>query len=95
MTSHPTSRTIDDFGDRWTRYMGNEGYYGSPELLADIFRPLLELGELEGKRNAILSSRSAYLTRPMRRTIGRQTPNRPFLEPSLVATIRSCLFLRL
>jgi len=44
-----TSRTIDDFGDQWTRYTNNEGYYGSPELLGDIFGPLLSPEVLKGK----------------------------------------------
>lgn len=44
-----TSRTIDDFGDLWTRYTSNEGYYASPELLADVFGPLLSPENLRGK----------------------------------------------
>jgi SAM-dependent methyltransferase len=56
MSSNLTSRTIDDFGDQWTRYTGNEGFYGSPELLADIFGPLLELDALKGKRVAEIGS---------------------------------------
>lgn len=44
-----TSRTIDDFGDQWTRYTSNEGYYASQELLADVFGPLLSPENLRGK----------------------------------------------
>lgn len=36
-----TTRTINDFGDQWTRYTTNDGYYGSAALLADVFGPLL------------------------------------------------------
>jgi SAM-dependent methyltransferase len=56
MSSKLTGRTIDDFGDQWARYTGNDGYYGSPELLADILRPVLEVGALKGKRIAEIGS---------------------------------------
>ena len=35
-------RTIRDFGDQWTRYVENKGYYASEELFADIVEPLVE-----------------------------------------------------
>ena len=44
-----TGRTIDDFGDQWTRYTNNDGYYGSSDLLADVFGPLLAPEALKGK----------------------------------------------
>jgi SAM-dependent methyltransferase len=44
------SRTIDDFGDQWTRYTSNDGYYGSLDLLADVFGPLLSPEVLKGKK---------------------------------------------
>lgn len=56
MSSNLTSRTIDDFGDQWTRYTGNEGFYGSAELLADVFGPVLDLEALKGKRVAEIGS---------------------------------------
>lgn len=49
MKENLTSRTIDDFGDQWTRYTGNDGYYGSAELLADMFGPLLSPEALRDK----------------------------------------------
>jgi SAM-dependent methyltransferase len=49
-------QTIDDFGDQWTRYPGNEGYYGSVDLLSDVFGPLLPVSALEGKRVAEIGS---------------------------------------
>lgn len=49
-------RTIDDFGDQWTRYPDNDGYYASPVLLADIIEPLLPLGEIQGARVADIGS---------------------------------------
>jgi SAM-dependent methyltransferase len=45
-----TSQTIDDFGDQWTRYTNNDGYYGSTELLADMFGPLLSPEALKGRK---------------------------------------------
>ena len=30
------SKTIEDFGDQWTRFQKNEGYYGSQEMMRDI-----------------------------------------------------------
>jgi SAM-dependent methyltransferase len=45
-----TDRTIDDFGDQWTRYTNNDGYYGSSDLFADIFGPLLGPDSLKGKK---------------------------------------------
>lgn len=49
-------QTIRDFGDQWTRYTQNEGYYGSAALLADILEPLLSLGDVAGKRIADIGS---------------------------------------
>lgn len=39
-------RTIRDFGEQWTRFQDNSGYYGSTELLGDIVGPLLDPVEL-------------------------------------------------
>jgi SAM-dependent methyltransferase len=50
MTSHLTDRTIDDFGDQWTRYTVNDGFYASTELLADIFGPVLSPTALQGQK---------------------------------------------
>jgi len=49
-------RTIRDFGDQWTRYRENEGYYASPDLLQDIVEPLLPVGEIRGKLVADIGS---------------------------------------
>jgi SAM-dependent methyltransferase len=42
-------RTISDFGEQWTTYRDSEGYYGSPEILRDMFGPLLALSEVAGR----------------------------------------------
>ena len=51
-----TQRTIDDFGDQWTHFQDNEGYYGSVALLQDTFGPLLAVEEVKGKRVAEIGS---------------------------------------
>jgi len=50
------SRTIADFGDQWTRYVDNDGFYGSVDLLADTFGPLLSVTALRGKTVAEIGS---------------------------------------
>jgi SAM-dependent methyltransferase len=50
-----TSRTVDNFGDQRPRYTSNDGYYGSLDLLADVFGPLrsprgFEVQESSGDR---------------------------------------------
>jgi SAM-dependent methyltransferase len=50
------ARTIRDFGDQWRHHGNNEGFYGSLELLADALEPLLDLGELRGRRVADIGS---------------------------------------
>ena len=39
--SEETRQTIADFGEQWTKYRDNPEYYGSADLLADIFGALL------------------------------------------------------
>lgn len=51
-----TQRTIDDFGDQWTHFQDNDGYYGSVALLQDTFGPLLDIEEVRGKRVAEIGS---------------------------------------
>ncbi len=41
-------RTIADFGDQWTVYTDNSGYYGSTAFLRDVFGPLLAVEALRG-----------------------------------------------
>lgn len=42
-------RTIDDFGDQWSRFTGNEGWYGSLALFNDIVAPFLSDADFRGK----------------------------------------------
>ena len=56
-------RTIRDFGEQWSHYGGNDGFYGSVELLQDMLGPLVPLGELEGARVADIGSGTGRIVR--------------------------------
>ena len=43
-------RTIEDFGEQWTRFTTNDGFYASLDLLRDICEPLLPVSEFRGLR---------------------------------------------
>jgi SAM-dependent methyltransferase len=49
-------RTVADFGEQWTRYTDNSGWYGSVGLLEDVFGPLVDLRDVAGRRVADLGS---------------------------------------
>jgi len=53
---HRQQATIRDFGEQWTRYQENEGYYGSLALFQDIVGPLVQPEELRGARVADVGS---------------------------------------
>jgi len=63
LSSDLRDRTIQDFGDQWTRYSGNEGYYGSVELFRDICEPLVPIAEFAGARVADIGSGSGRIVR--------------------------------
>jgi SAM-dependent methyltransferase len=50
MNDRVAERTIADFGRQWTAYRDNGGYYGSLDMLRDIFGPLLAPEEVAGRR---------------------------------------------
>ena len=52
-------RTIQDFGDQWTRYTGNEGYYGSVELLRDICEPLVPIASRSFREACAIDARTS------------------------------------
>ncbi len=58
-----SERTIRDFGDQWAYHGGNDGFYGSLELLADAFGPLLPLEALQGARVADIGSGAGRIVR--------------------------------
>lgn len=49
-------QTISDFGEQWSAFRDNTGYYASTDLLADLFGPLLSLGDVKGKTVADIGS---------------------------------------
>lgn len=51
-----TSRTIVDFGEQWTNYRDNPGYYGSVDLLEDLFSGLLTVADVRDSRVADIGS---------------------------------------
>src|SRR5262245_32378094 len=48
MTTELRERTIADFGEQWSVYTDNSGYYGSRALLEDVLGPLLDVSALQG-----------------------------------------------
>ena len=54
--AEPKTRTIDDFGEQWTSFRDNPGYYGSADLLTDLFGPLLACDEVQERRVADIGS---------------------------------------
>lgn len=55
-TCSEDEKTISDFGTQWLKYRDNNGYYGSTQLLKDIFGPLLAFNEIKDKRVAEIGS---------------------------------------
>ncbi len=49
-------KSILDFGEQWSRFTRNEGYYGSVALLRDIIEPLMAVGDIRGARVADVGS---------------------------------------
>ena len=58
-----SDRTIRDFGDQWSHYGDNDGFYGSVELLQDMFGPLLATDELRGAKVADIGSGTGRIVR--------------------------------
>ncbi len=57
------NRTIRDFGEQWTHFGKNEGYYGSQDLFRDMLGPLLSLDALEGAHVADIGSGTGRIVR--------------------------------
>jgi len=55
-TDNLRDKTIADFGDQWSIYPENEGWYGSLELFNDIIFPLLDIEKLKGTYVAEIGS---------------------------------------
>jgi SAM-dependent methyltransferase len=57
------ARSIADFGEQWSRYTENSGYYGSLELFADIVTPLMAPGDVSGRVVADIGSGTGRIVR--------------------------------
>ena len=57
------NRTIEDFGEQWTTYVDNSGYYGSAALFDDVFAPFITASDLNGKTIAEVGSGSGRWVR--------------------------------
>jgi SAM-dependent methyltransferase len=58
-----TARSIADFGEQWSRYEDNPGYYGSLDLFADLVEPLMTVEEVRGRKVAEVGSGTGRLVR--------------------------------
>ena len=54
-------KTIDDFGEQWTEYPGNEGIYASIETLQDLCGPLFDIKNFQGLKVADIGSGSGRI----------------------------------
>ena len=77
-------RTIADFGAQWTRYTDNDGYYGSVDVLADIFGPLLPLSHVRGRSVADIGSGTGRIVRML---LAAGAARIVALEPSLAVEV--------
>ncbi len=51
-----SERTVKDFGEQWSIYADNEGFYGSFGLFWDIVSPLLKIDEIKDCKVAEIGS---------------------------------------
>ena len=72
-------RTIEDFGEQWTTFTENSGYYASTELFIDILGTLLDTGEIAGKRVLDIGSGSGRIVNML---LDCQAAHVTALEPS-------------
>jgi SAM-dependent methyltransferase len=63
VTDKLQQQTIDDFGEQWTKYTENSGYYASSGLLQDVFGPLVDIAALAGRRVAEIGAGTGRFVR--------------------------------
>ena len=56
MKSDLSEKTIADFGEQWTVFVDNEGYYGSTDYFLDTVSPLLSLDDVKDATVADIGS---------------------------------------
>jgi SAM-dependent methyltransferase len=61
MLSSIDEKTITDFGDQWTHFTENSGYYGSVDCLQDIFGTLFSCEAIKGMSTAEIGSGSGRI----------------------------------
>ena len=74
-----SEQTIDDFGDQWTRFTNNDGFYGSRTLFEDMCGPLLPVDAVRGLRVAEIGSGTGRIVRML---LGCGAAHVVALEPS-------------
>jgi SAM-dependent methyltransferase len=86
VTPNPTlsERTIADFGEQWTSFQGNEGFYGSTTLLLDALGPLLDPAALRGARIADIGSGTGRIVQML---MGAGAAHVTAVEPSAAFTV--------
>lgn len=57
------AKTIQDFGEQWTRFTDNTGYYASLELFEDHVAPFLKAADFSGKAVADIGSGTGRIVR--------------------------------
>lgn len=56
-------KTIVDFGEQWTHFTTNEGYYGSLSAFRDIVEPTVSIADFAGARVAEIGSGTGRIVR--------------------------------
>ncbi len=56
MSTPSKEDVIRDFGQQWTRFQANDGYYASASMFADILGPLITPEAFAGKKTADIGS---------------------------------------
>jgi SAM-dependent methyltransferase len=56
-------QTIEDFGEQWTNYTQNDGYYGSLTLFTDLIEPLARPADFQGAAVADIGSGTGRIVR--------------------------------
>jgi SAM-dependent methyltransferase len=58
--------TISDFGEQWTKFVDNPGYYGSLGLLRDVVEPLVPVQDFSGASVVDIGSGTGRIVRMLR-----------------------------
>ena len=78
------TKTINDFGAQWTQFTTNQGYYGSVDVFHDILGPLMDAGEIKGKKVAEIGSGTGRIIRMLN---GVGAAEMTAVEPSIAVEV--------